>query len=114
MDPKESPEEKSSIQRKLENVNGLVDLRHLTILNILSGDIQSADYTYLRSITGQTSGNLSRHLTRLEETGFIEITEGFVLRRPKIRVSITDEGRNALEEHRRTLERLGEVARGSA
>ena len=103
--------EKSKIQRELESVNDLVhDPRRLTILNILSG-LDSADYTYLRGIMGLTSGNLSRHLARLEEAGLIKIKKEFVLKRPRTRLRITDAGKTALEEHWSTLKRLRDDAR---
>ena len=105
-------QEKSPIQREMESVDDLVhDPRRLTILNILDGGLDSADYTYLRGITGMTSGNLTRHLARLEEAGLVGISKEFVLRRPKTRVRITDAGRAALEEHWRTLQKLREDTR---
>lgn len=106
--------EKSPIQRDLESLDGLVhDPRRLAILNILSGDLESTDYTQLRSITGLTTGNLSRHLARLEEAGFVELQKEFVLRRPTTRISITREGAAALEKHWITLQRLREDAQQS-
>jgi DNA-binding transcriptional ArsR family regulator len=43
---------------------------------------RSAQFTFLQSVTGLTQGNLSLHLTKLAEKGFIEIDKTFEGRYP--------------------------------
>jgi DNA-binding transcriptional ArsR family regulator len=78
--------------------NGLDDTVHqrhrLGILTITSEG--RADFGYLRDALGLTPGNLSRHLTVLEEAGLIELEKGYEGRRPRTWVRITSDGRNAL------------------
>jgi DNA-binding PadR family transcriptional regulator len=43
-----------------------------------------------------TAGNLSRHLTVLEEAGLVDVEKGYEGRRPRTWVRITKQGRQAL------------------
>lgn len=55
---------------------------------------------------GLTEGNLSRHLTKLEEAGYLRVEKGFVGRRPRTWVELTGKGRDAFLAHVKELERL--------
>ena len=54
-----------------------------------TAEAQRADFGYLRDALGLTPGNLSKHLTVLEEAGLIEVEKGYVGRRPRTWVRIT-------------------------
>lgn len=82
----------------------------LAILTALSV-CKSADFTYLQRLTGLTQGNLSGHLEKLEEAGYLQITKQISGRRPLTTISITSSGRQAIENHWAGLERLREQAR---
>lgn len=75
----------------------------LAVLTFLAS-VESADFKSIREATGATEGNLSIHLQKLEEAGFLDISKSFVGRRPNTRASITDAGREALVEHIDQLE----------
>lgn len=81
-------------------VNRLDDTVHqrvrLGILALLK-PVKSADFTYIRDEMGLTDGNLSRHLTTLEDAGYLDVKKGFEGRKPRTWVSITKEGRSALQ-----------------
>ncbi|GGB67087.1 MULTISPECIES: winged helix-turn-helix domain-containing protein [Henriciella] len=49
----------------------------------------------LRDKVGATDGNLSTHLKKLEEAGYVRQEKRFVGKRPQTRVFLTDEGRRA-------------------
>ncbi len=77
-------------------LNDTVHQRHrLGILTIISRAPQ-ADFGYLRDALQLTSGNLSAHLTVLEDAGLVRIEKGYAGRRPRTWVSITRRGRDAL------------------
>jgi DNA-binding MarR family transcriptional regulator len=63
---------------------------------------------YLREALGLTAGNLSRHLTVLEEAGLVQVEKGYAGRRPRTWVRITGPGRKALA---RELTALTELVR---
>lgn len=49
----------------------------------------------LKAKVGATDGNLSTHLRKLEDAGYVRQEKRFVGRRPQTRVFLTDEGRTA-------------------
>jgi DNA-binding MarR family transcriptional regulator len=79
--------------------NGLdetVHQRHRLGILTITAEAESADFGYLRDALGLTPGNLSRHLTVLEDAGLIQVTKGYEGRRPRTWVQITGDGRSAL------------------
>jgi DNA-binding MarR family transcriptional regulator len=80
-------------------VNDLDDTIHqrvrLGILAVLS-ELRRADFNYLRSTLGLTDGNLSRHLSVLEDAGHVTIEKTFEGKRPRTWVAATKRGRAAL------------------
>ena len=81
----------------------------LKILAYLSV-VESADFVFLLSRTGLTYGNLSSHLSKLEEAGYIEVQKEIKDKRPHTMLSLTDNGRKAFENYRKDmLDLLGEA-----
>ena len=85
--------------------------RRFGILNALNeaGNLGSI---YLRRVTGLSQGNLATHLRKLEDAGLVEIRKHTILRRPYLRVHITDAGRKALTSHWRRLKDLEREMKG--
>jgi DNA-binding MarR family transcriptional regulator len=67
-------------------------------------DAESADFTELKTVLEATQGNLSVHLKKLEEAGYVAIAKSFVNNKPLTRATITTEGRKAFAGY---LEALG-------
>ena len=49
----------------------------------------------LKDKVGATDGNLSTHLRKLEEAGYVRQEKRFVGKRPQTRIFLTDDGRKA-------------------
>lgn len=77
----------------------------LAIMTVLSS-VKSADFVFLQRTTGLTKGNLSSHLTKLEEAGLVRIEKRFVLKKPNTNVELTPEGRRRVGDHWHQLDRL--------
>jgi len=77
----------------------------LAILTALSA-CRSADFLFLLRLTGLTKGNLSAHLTKLEQGGLVAIEKGYNGRTPTTQVSLTREGKSEIERHWKALEKL--------
>ncbi len=80
-------------------------LQLMAALAALSPDSE-VEFTYLRDLLDLTDGNLSAHLLRLEEAGYIRTRKTFVGRKPRTYIALTPRGRLAFVEYRTTLERL--------
>jgi DNA-binding MarR family transcriptional regulator len=65
--------------------------------------VESADFTFLLNQTGLTRGNLSTHLSRLEEAGYIHIKKEFVDRIPRTLYRLTASGKKAIQEYRENM-----------
>ncbi|UCC51501.1 MAG: transcriptional regulator [Anaerolineaceae bacterium] len=79
----------------------------LSILAFLSV-VESADFTFLMNQTGLTRGNLSSHLQKLEEAGYISVEKEFVERIPRTLIRLTEDGRSAIEIYRDTMRQVVE------
>ena len=94
--------------RNLDDFNRLIhEPARLMIVTILY-TVDKADFIYLLRETGMTRGNLSTHLTRLEEAGYIQIERTFRGKIPQTLCSLTDTGRRAFEAYRRWLKQFVE------
>ncbi|KCZ92409.1 winged helix-turn-helix domain-containing protein [Hyphomonas johnsonii] len=80
------------------NHNDIDDVIHgrlrLGIMAYLSS-VNPAVFGELKEKVGATDGNLSTHLRKLEEAGYVRIEKRFVGKRPQTRVFLTDAGRSA-------------------
>lgn len=72
-------------------------------------DADTADFTELKTVLEATQGNLSVHLKKLEEAGYVAIDKSFRDNKPLTRVSITAKGRQAFGAY---LEALGGLIGG--
>lgn len=82
----------------------------LAIMTALSA-CESTDFLYLQHLTGLTKGNLSGHLAKLEEAGFLSIEKDFLGKMPRTRIRISATGRTAIERHWQKLEELRQSTR---
>lgn len=60
---------------------------------------EGADFIYLQKTTGLTKGNLSSHLSKLEEAGYIAIEKGFKGKFPHTICRLTEKGRKAFADY---------------
>ena len=79
----------------------------LGIMAYLSG-ADTADFNELKTRLQVTDGNLSVHLRKLEDAGFVEVLKSFLGRRPLTRARLTDAGRKAFVDYLDAMARLVE------
>ena len=68
--------------------------------------VENMDYVYLKRLTDLSWGNLSRHLTKLEEAGYLATEKSFENKKPKTLIWLTDEGRNAFQKYKDNLQQI--------
>lgn len=81
----------------------------LSILTALSS-CGRADFPFLRRLTGLTKGNLSSHLSRLEDAGLIDIEKRFENKTPVTTASLSEDGRRTIARYWDELQALREQA----
>lgn len=78
--------------------NAIDDVIHgrirLGVVAYLSA-VDSALFSELRDRVGATDGNLSVHLRKLEDAGYVAVAKSFVNRKPQTRLALTPAGRTA-------------------
>lgn len=74
----------------------------LMIVAILSAAAE-ADFLYLLQASGLTKGNLSSHLSRLEEAGYVQIEKTFVGKSTRTLCRLTEPGQGAFDDYRRQM-----------
>ena len=78
--------------------SGLDDVIHGRIrLGVVAylASVESALFTELRDKVGATDGNLSAHVGKLEEAGYVSVAKSFSGRKPQTRITLTHRGRHA-------------------
>ena len=80
----------------------------LTIAAILSA-VEEADFVYLLNESGLTKGNLSTHLAKLEQSGYIEIEKTYRGKIPLTLCRLTKNGQIAFKNYRKQLKRFVDV-----
>jgi len=98
--------ESTSIALSLAEVNRLIhEPARLSVMALLYV-IDSADFTFLMNQTGLTWGNLSAHLSKLEEAGYVQVEKSFKGRRPNTNLRLTPNGRQAFDEYARLMKQV--------
>jgi DNA-binding HxlR family transcriptional regulator len=84
---------------ELNNLPEVFESRiRVAILAVLTKD-RSKSFSELKTITGAADGNLSVHLRRLEEAGYITVDKRFVNKRPQTSYTITEMGASYFKEY---------------
>jgi DNA-binding MarR family transcriptional regulator len=90
----------------IEKIDEVIHGRlRLGIMAYLSG-ADSADFNGLKARLQATDGNLSTHLRKLEDAGYVAIDKSFVDRKPLTRVTLTPQGRKAFTLYLDAMSRL--------
>ncbi|MBQ1024944.1 transcriptional regulator [Micromonospora sp. C95] len=69
-------------------------------------DCDQVAFPRLQEILGMTAGNLSVHLRRLEEAGYVAVTKTHRGRTPATLIALTRRGRLAFEEYTEAIRAL--------
>lgn len=68
--------------------------------------VNSIDFVYLKRLTGMSWGNLSTHLTKLEEGGYISIKKSFKDKKPHTLIQLTEVGREAFRRYKDDMQQM--------
>ena len=87
-----------------ETIHQPTRLRMMTMLVSQPEDGQLA-YGFIQKTLGLTGGNLTTHLRKLEDAGYLAITKEFLDSKPRTWVRATPTGRSAFADYLSNLER---------
>jgi DNA-binding PadR family transcriptional regulator len=83
------------------------------LLVALLSSVESADFLFLLKESRLTKGNLTVHLSRLEEAGYIHIEKSFRGKVPHTEYQLTPQGLAAFEQYRKSLGSILTIKKGS-
>lgn len=69
-------------------------------------EAEVADFTELKTVLEATQGNLSVHLRKLQDAGYVDIEKSFLNLKPLTRIRITQKGRAAFKAYLEALDKL--------
>jgi DNA-binding transcriptional ArsR family regulator len=91
---------------KIQELAGIDRIIHeparLMIVALLAA-VEEADFQYLRQATGLTQGNLSAHLSKLQEAGYVAIEKTFRSKYPLTLCQLTERGKEVLDNYRKVI-----------
>ena len=95
------PSDLTTIDRLIHEPTRLMIMTQLYV-------VESADFLFLQHQLQMTPGNLSSHLSKLEEAGYVEIVKEFIERKPHTALKLTKKGRDAFKEYRKNIKKVFE------
>ncbi|MDX9993398.1 MAG: transcriptional regulator [Anaerolineales bacterium] len=94
--------------RALTDIDRLLHEPSRAVIVAILAALESADFVFLQRETGLTRGNLSTHLTKLEQAGYISIEKTFRGKYPLTLCALTATGREAFSKYRKKLSQFVE------
>ena len=83
MSPAADPQsEQPGLEHPTNGIDETVHQRHRLGILTITAEAQRAEFGYLREALGLTPGNLSKHLTVLEQAGMVEVEKGYAAAGP--------------------------------
>lgn len=102
----------NALKRLFDDLDILLHERgRLAIVSVLAA-VDGLTFTELRDQLKMTDGNLSVHLQKLEEKGYVAIDKQFVGRRPQTSCRLTKAGKQAFTRYLNQLEAIVQQGRG--
>jgi len=89
--------------RSLTDIDRLLHEPARAVIVAILSAVESADFLFLQRETGLTKGNLSAHLTKLEEASYIKIEKTYRGKIPMTLCSLTKNGQSAFQSYRKLL-----------
>jgi len=94
------------MSEKIQTLAGIDRIVHeparLMIVALLAA-VEEADFQYLHQATGLTKGNLSVHLSKLEEAGYVAIQKTFRGKYPLTLCRLTQRGNEVFRNYRKVM-----------
>ena len=85
-----------------EVIHGRIRLGVMAYLSTVG----TAEFNELKAKLQATDGNLSVHLRKLEDAGYVAVDKSFVGRKPRTAISLSDQGRAAFVRYLDAMQKL--------
>lgn len=92
--------------RQMADVDRLIHEPARLLIVTLLYPVEKVDFLYLLHETQLTKGNLSAHLSKLEDAGYLRIEKTYRGKIPQTLIRLNPAGRKAFEDYREKLKRI--------
>ena len=89
-----------------QKIDDVIHSRIRTAVMAVLISYEEVEFRYLQEKTNATDGNLSIHLKKLEDAGYLSVKKKFVNRKPVSKYRISSKGRKAFESYLKKLESI--------
>lgn len=100
--------------RNLTDLDRVIHEPSRLLLVALLASVETADFLFLLKESRLTKGNLTVHLSKLEEAGYIQIEKSFRGKFPHTEYRLTDQGLSAFERYRKSLGAILDIKKDNA
>lgn len=105
MTPSKTNDDELSV---IQNINKIIHEPARLLLMAHLFVVESADFLFLQRQTGLTWGNISSHLRKLENAGYVTVQKEFIDKKPHTTLKLTEKGRAAFKEYRKSMKQVFE------
>ena len=98
-----TPEAQDTELHPLANIDRVIHAPARLMMMTYLYVVESVDFIFLMRLTGLTWGNLSSHLSKLEEEEYVNIEKQFIQKKSHTMVSLTEKGHQAFREYKQLL-----------
>ncbi len=89
-----------------QQIDDVIHSRIRTSIMAVLVSVEEAEFNFLKEKINATDGNLSVHLKKLEDAGYVSAKKIFVARKPVSKYKITSKGYKAFENYIKNLENI--------
>lgn len=89
-----------------QQIDDVIHSRIRTSIMAVLVSVEEAEFNYLKEKVNATDGNLSAHIKKLEEAGYVSVKKIFIERKPVSKYKITNKGYKAFENYIKNLENI--------
>jgi len=89
-----------------QQIDDVIHSRIRTTVMAVLVSVEEAEFNYLKEKVNATDGNLSVHLKKLEEAGYVSVKKVFIERKPVSKYKITSKGFKAFENYIKKFENI--------
>lgn len=90
------------------DINSIPDIFQSKLRIAIIACLMTGEKTFkeVKKITGATDGNLSAQISKMEESGYIDVYKDFCDNKPRTRYNLTIKGRSEFIDYVNTLDNL--------
>lgn len=99
-------EERKSVVDSLTEIDPLIHAPARLMVMTYLYVVDNLDFVYLKRVTDLSWGNLSTHLTKLEDAGYVRINKSFQGKKPKTMIQLTDQRRAAFRKYKDEMQQV--------